>query len=127
MKETMRNAYQGTFTAQNILSVSEVGLVVDDVVGIVHTLQSTLGLEVYQDMAENFAPLGDEHGLFIVVKRDRIWLASDKHSDVYPTGKLGQTSTDFEVKHRNSARNLGIDHSWPEKTAPQADVCAPFL
>ena len=25
--------------------------------------------------------------------------------------KLGQTSTDFEVKHRNSARNLGIDHS----------------
>ncbi len=26
-------------------------------------------------------------------------------------GKLGQTSTDFEVKHRKSARNRGIDHS----------------
>ncbi len=27
------------------------------------------------------------------------------------TGKLGQTSTDFEVKQRKSARNIGIDHS----------------
>jgi hypothetical protein len=42
-------------------------------------------------------------------------------------GKLGQTSTDFEVKRRKSARNLGIDHSEPEKAAEHSDVCPPFV
>jgi hypothetical protein len=44
-----------------------------------------------------------------------------------PSGKLGQTSTIFEVKCRKLARNIGIDHSSPEKAAPEADCCAPFL
>src|SRR5215831_8200549 len=33
-------------------------------------------------------------------------------------GKLGQICTDFEVKHRKSARIIGIDHSKPGNTAP---------
>jgi hypothetical protein len=45
----------------------------------------------------------------------------------YLLGKLGQTSTDFEVKQRNSLRNLGIDHSSPEKAAPEADCCTPLV
>lgn len=84
-----------TFTAGDIISASEIGLVVDDVVDTVHTLQATLGVAVYQDMAENFAPLGDEHGLFIVVKRDRTWLASNKHSEVYPTTITIQGSSEL--------------------------------
>jgi hypothetical protein len=32
-------------------------------------------------------------------------------------GKLGETSTDFEVKPRKSARNRGIAHSEPGETA----------
>jgi catechol-2,3-dioxygenase len=85
-RHNLHNGTAGTtFTAQDIVSASEIGLVVDDVVDTVRTLQATLGVEVYQDMAENFAPLGDEHGLFIVVKRDRTWLASNKHCDVFPT------------------------------------------
>jgi hypothetical protein len=46
---------------------------------------------------------------------------------LYGCGKLGQTSTDFEVKQRNSARNLGIDPSSPEKAAREAACYAPFL
>src|SRR5215831_17372555 len=34
------------------------------------------------------------------------------------SGKLGQICTDFEVKHRKSARIIGIDHSKPEETPP---------
>jgi hypothetical protein len=43
------------------------------------------------------------------------------------TGNLGPTSTDFEEPCKKSARNLGIDHSSPEKAAREADCCAPFL
>jgi hypothetical protein len=42
-------------------------------------------------------------------------------------GKLGQTSTDFEVKSRNSALMLGIEDGASGKTAPEADWCAPFV
>ena len=44
-----------------------------------------------------------------------------------PGGKLGQTSTDFEVKPRNSAPMLGIEDGASGKTAPEADCCAPFV
>jgi hypothetical protein len=33
----------------------------------------------------------------------------------------------FQVNVRKSARNMGIDHSSPEKAALQAEVCPPFL
>lgn len=85
VRHNLHNARAGTFTARDILSASEIGLVVDDVPPIVQALQATLGVEVYQGMAENFAPLGDEYGLFIVVKRGRTWLASNRRSDVFPT------------------------------------------
>jgi hypothetical protein len=46
-----------------------------------------------------------------------VWQCENGH--IWETrGKLGQTSTDFKVKCRKSARNIGIDHSSPGKTAP---------
>lgn len=94
-RHRLSNATPGEFTLQDILYVSEIGLVVEDVPATARFLQATLGLEVYQGMAETFAPLGDEHGLFIVVKRGRIWLASDKSAEVYPTAITMQGHSAF--------------------------------
>jgi catechol-2,3-dioxygenase len=84
-RHNLHNAEPGPFTVRDILYISEIGLVVDDVLATARALRAKIGIEVYRGMAENFAPLGDEHGLFIVVERGRTWLASDKRSDVYPT------------------------------------------
>jgi catechol-2,3-dioxygenase len=84
-RHNLRTATAGPFSTRDILCVSEIGLVVEDVPAAASALQARFGLEVYRDMAENFAPLGDELGLFIVVKRGRTWLASDKRSDIFPT------------------------------------------
>jgi hypothetical protein len=43
------------------------------------------------------------------------------------SGRLGQTSTDFEVKPRNSAPMLGIEDGASGKTAPEAGCCVPFV
>src|SRR5258708_33321028 len=84
-RHNLHNGTAGTtFTARDIASASEIGLVVDDVGDTVRTLQATLRVQVYQDMAENFAPLGDEHGLVIVGKRELTLVASDKHCGVFP-------------------------------------------
>lgn len=84
-RHTLANAQDGPFTQQDILCVSEIGLVPENVATAVTLLQEKVGVEVYKgSISEEFAALGDEHGLFILSKRGRIWLASDKSSQVYP-------------------------------------------
>ena len=55
------------------LALAEVGLPVDDVPAAVEALERELGLRPYDDWDENFAPLGDDDGLLIVVHVGRGW------------------------------------------------------
>ena len=81
----LANAQEGSFTERDILYVSEIGLVPDNVATVVTILQEKIGVEVYKgSVSEEFAALGDEHGLFILSRRGRIWLASDKRSQAHP-------------------------------------------
>ncbi len=62
------------FDEQSILSISEIGLATDDVQAMVRSLQAEMGINPYGGAGSDaFAAVGDEHGLFIVVKRGRIW------------------------------------------------------
>ncbi len=84
-RHSLANAQEGPFTEQDILCISEIGLVPDDVAATVTLLQEKVGVEIYRgSVSEEFAALGDEHGLFILSRRGRTWLASDKSSQVYP-------------------------------------------
>jgi hypothetical protein len=55
------------------LTLAEVGLPVADVPGAVAALQRELDVPVYDEWDENFAPLGDDEGLLIVVRVGRGW------------------------------------------------------
>lgn len=57
------------------LSLSEIGLVVDDV----PATAATLGLPSYRPGHASFRPMGDEEGLVIVVQRDRPWYPDNRH------------------------------------------------
>ncbi|MBZ0282823.1 MAG: VOC family protein [Anaerolineae bacterium] len=68
------NATDRPFDENSILSVSEIGLATDDVKGTVEAINSALGIGVYDGAgSQNFTAVGDELGLFITVKRGRIW------------------------------------------------------
>jgi catechol-2,3-dioxygenase len=61
-------------TPARLLNLSEIGLVTDDVPHLVQTLQDTLGSPIYRGAINPlFTPVGDEHGLLIVVQTGRIW------------------------------------------------------
>lgn len=64
-----------------ILSIGEIGLVTGDVPALTKRLSRELSVDVYRDSAgAEFAALGDQHGLLILVWQGRVW---------YPdTGKL---------------------------------------
>ena len=62
------------FGVQDIVRLSEIGLVVDDVPGMVARLHSWLGLDPYHGFTHHeFTAVGDIHGLLIVVQTGRIW------------------------------------------------------
>jgi catechol-2,3-dioxygenase len=72
-RHSLPNASDAPFGPSSLLSVSEIGLVVEDVQAAVARFEAELGLGVYSDSSASFAPLGDEHGLLILVPPGRIW------------------------------------------------------
>jgi len=85
-RHSLSNAQEGPFTVRDLLYASEIGLVTGDVLALVKQLRETFGVESYKGGAsEEFTALGDEYGLFILSKNGRIWLASNKESQVFPT------------------------------------------
>ena len=71
-RHDLRNAADGEFGPSDLLCVSEIALVVDDVLATAATLESTFGLPPYRGRDEHFAAVGDEHGLLLVMKRGRV-------------------------------------------------------
>lgn len=65
--------YDGAFGPQDMLRISEIGLVVDDVPAQVVDFQEKLGIEPYRGSSHDFTAVGDAYGLFITVKRGRPW------------------------------------------------------
>lgn len=76
-----------TFSAKELVCVSEVGIAVPDVEQAAASLQQDAGLEPYGDPASHdFAAMGDLHGLLILVRPGRAWLpTSDRYAAVVPT------------------------------------------
>ncbi len=72
-RDMLPPAQAAMFSADNILSVSEIGIPVPDVPGTVALLRQAAGLLPYRGETETFAAVGDENGLLIVVQQGREW------------------------------------------------------
>jgi catechol-2,3-dioxygenase len=72
-RHNLQNAAAGGFDWRDILSASEIGLVVPEVSAAIAALKGKLGIADYIGVSETFAPIGNEHGLFIVAHADRKW------------------------------------------------------
>lgn len=66
----------GAFSAESLVSISEIGRVVEDVDAEVKRLEQDAGLLPFGSYRPggDFAAVGDHEGLFIVVKAGRPWL-----------------------------------------------------
>lgn len=83
-RHSLANASYAPFGPRSLLNVSEVGVVVDDVATAVRRLRDALGVPAFQVPAEHFAPLGDDHGLLIVVSRGRRWFPTGQPAEGAP-------------------------------------------
>ncbi len=88
-RHDLKNAARGPFSAKHILCASEIAFIVDDVAAANAGLRQTLGLPQYRGASDQFAAIGDEQGLVLIMKRGRILNFDDtsheKAASVYPT------------------------------------------
>ena len=57
----------------HMVSISEVGIGVEDVLDTVATLSEELAIPNYYDCSSTFASMGSHDGLLIVVQQERLW------------------------------------------------------
>jgi catechol 2,3-dioxygenase-like lactoylglutathione lyase family enzyme len=93
-RQNLKNAADGNFDSNQILNVSEIGIASHDVIGFADELCRRLNTSVFnQEPEENFTAIGDDNGLLIIVKRDRIWFPnSGVPAKLLPIKVIGDTN-----------------------------------
>jgi hypothetical protein len=88
-RHDLKSDARGDFGPEEILYASEIAFVVDDVPAATKSLTEVSRLSGYRGSSEQFAALGDERGLLLLMKRGRV-ISFDspdrKAVDVFPTG-----------------------------------------
>lgn len=87
-RHALPNASDAPFGPTSLLEISEVGVPVDDVGAAIADLEACLGETPWRRPGERFAPVGDDHGLVILVKKGRPW---------FPTGEVATTPRRLHV------------------------------
>lgn len=76
-RHTLPNASGEPFGPGSIREASEIGLAVPDVAAAAAQVERDLGAAPYRPVSEDFASIGDERGLLIIVRRGRKWFMPD--------------------------------------------------
>ncbi len=84
-RHNLNNASSEPFSPKDLLCVSEIGIVREDVPSYVKELKEQ-GFSLWREGSESFAPVGDEHGLLIVVEKNRRWFFAEKTAGIFPVG-----------------------------------------
>lgn len=73
-RHTLPSHSDEPFSSRSLECLSEIGVTTDDVPATVARLRQRTGAALYHaELNDTFVPVGDEHGLFIVVRRGRVW------------------------------------------------------
>jgi catechol-2,3-dioxygenase len=75
-RHELTNASQTEFSSASLLNISEIGLACNNVPDVVKWLKQHLNLEIYKSSSDTFAPVGNAHGLLILVQNAREWFPS---------------------------------------------------
>jgi catechol 2,3-dioxygenase-like lactoylglutathione lyase family enzyme len=96
-RHNLKNEVDHSFSSDDFLNVSEIGIVVDDVIPFARTLNQ-MGIPNWREDSEGLTPVGDENGLFIIVKRGRRWFFSNKDARFFPLEVSIEGMGEFSIK-----------------------------
>jgi catechol-2,3-dioxygenase len=99
-RHNLPNAANEPFDRRSLLSVSEIGLATPNVHESCRQLRAQLGITRWRGNDTDFAAMGDEEGLFIVVANGRRWFADGTPAHPLPT---------TVITHGEKSRRLVFD------------------
>jgi hypothetical protein len=76
----LNNRSEHKSLSKDLLNISEIGVVADVVIPFVRGLNE-IGIPNWRDDSEGLTPVGDENGLFIIVKSNRRWFFSNQNQN----------------------------------------------
>jgi len=106
-RKNLKNESSSSFSAESLLSISEIGVPVDNVESTYNSISKVVNADIFSGSFESFLALGDENGLFICInKNKRDWFpTNDKaHSSEFElVGSLDKT--DFRIQFKGGIIN----------------------
>nr|MDQ3327713.1 hypothetical protein [Chloroflexota bacterium] len=111
-RHTLADDSPAAFGPQHLRCVSEIGLPAPDVSEMVDGLVGSFDLERYGETSDSFSPVGDERGLFIVVREGRPWFPTDSAAEAHPISALIEGATEA------SLRLAGLPYEIRQGSAP---------
>jgi hypothetical protein len=88
--------YDHPFSITDVKNISEAGVPVEDTTIFIEILQQHTNIDVWKYYGPDFVPVGDEYGLFIVVRQPRDW---------FPT-KISATQLPLELTIAQPGKNF---------------------
>ena len=71
-RHDLKNGDTQPFSLGDILYVSEIGLIVDDVAAMAEAIKDIAAVALYKGGDGDFTAMGDEYGLLLIMKRGRV-------------------------------------------------------
>ena len=93
---------EGDFSAEDILCISEIGLIVDDVEEMFQKISNHTGIKKYNTSSNQFLAMGNEQGLILLMKKNtRAVFRKGRKRDIFDTeiylnSKIPTQVLDFE-------------------------------
>jgi hypothetical protein len=111
-RHDLKNSARGEFASKDILNASEIAFVVDDVEQTVTALKEAVGVVQYKGASDQFAALGDERGLLLVMKRGRVISFDAKEKKpvtVFPTTAVVRGRREMKYAFPKFPYEISID------------------
>ncbi|WP_100372347.1 VOC family protein [Bacillus sp. FJAT-45037] len=83
VRHNLHNKTEHHFSSRDIINVSEIGIVVKEVIPFARELNE-IGVQNWKEDSTELTPVGDEHGLFIICREQRQWFFSTKKAQFFP-------------------------------------------
>lgn len=112
----LANGTSGTFSAADLLCVSEVGLVVPDPHATAELLSNRFSLPK-RSVMQGFAAVGDDHGMFIISAPNRPWMPTkDLLAAPFPAHVLVRYSSSVDLQIPGTQYHIvGTPEGWRTK------------
>ena len=82
----LQNQSEEIFSGASMYAISEIGLVTDNVTALAQRITENYHIPIFehQPSQEQFTALGDNNGLLILVKKERIWFPTPIKAETFP-------------------------------------------